>query len=97
MEALTSLHSFYQLMSEPTHPLPHSNSCNDLILTDQLNLAVNCGTCFSLNSKRHNQITYRKLNFNIECLHMNGQLGITKKAHTDNIKKSIDSIDWELL
>ena len=50
-EALTSLHNFHQLISEPTHLLPHSNPCIDLIFTDQLNLEVNCGTHSSLNSK----------------------------------------------
>ena len=50
LEALTSLHNFHQLISEPTHLLPHSNSCIDLIFTDQPNLVVNCGTHSSLNS-----------------------------------------------
>ena len=44
LEALTSLHNSHQLISEPTHLLPRSNSCIDLIFTDQPNLVVNCGT-----------------------------------------------------
>ena len=31
LEALTSLHNFHQLLSEPTHLQPHSNSCINLI------------------------------------------------------------------
>ena len=58
LEALTSLHNFHQLISEPTHLLPHSNSCIDLIFTDQPNLVVNCGTHPSLNPKCHLQITH---------------------------------------
>ena len=66
LEALTSLHNFHQLISEPTHLLPQSNSCIDLIFTDQPNLVVNCGTHASLNSKCHHQITHCKLNLSIE-------------------------------
>ena len=58
LEALTSLENFHQLISEPTHLLPHSNSYTDLIFTDQPNLVVNCGTHPSLNPKCHLQITH---------------------------------------
>ena len=34
LEALTSLHNFDQLISEPTHILFHFSSCIDLILTN---------------------------------------------------------------
>lgn len=85
-------------MSESTHPLPCYNSCVNLIFTDQLNLVVNCGTNFSLNLKRNHQITHRKFDLNIEYLHPYERLvwGY-KKAHTGNIKKLIESVDWELL
>ena len=66
LEPLTSLHNFHQIISEPTHLLPHSNSCTDLIFTDQPNVLANCGTHSSLNSKCHHQITLCKLNLNIE-------------------------------
>ena len=59
LEALTSWHNFHKLVSECTHLLPQSNSCIDLIFTDQPNLVVNCGTHVSLNSK--NAITRLKL------------------------------------
>ena len=41
LEVLTFLHNFHQLISEPTHLLPQSNSCIDSIFTDQPNLVVN--------------------------------------------------------
>ena len=49
-EALTSLHNFHQLIAEPTHILPNSNLCVDLIFTNQPNLGVPCGARSSLNS-----------------------------------------------
>ena len=66
LEAFTSLHNFHQLILEPTHLQPHSNSCIDLTFTDQPNLVINCGTHSFLNSKCHYQITHCSLNFNIE-------------------------------
>ena len=51
LEALTSLHGFHQLISEPTHLLPTSTSCTDLIFTDQLHLVVDTATHSTLNPK----------------------------------------------
>ena len=87
MEALTSLHNFHQLISEPIHLLPRSKSFIELIFTDQANLAVKCSTHFSLNSKCYHQITHCKLNLNIQYPSPNGRLVWDyKKAHIDNIK-----------
>ena len=98
LEALTSLHNFYQLISEPTHILPNSNFCIDLIFTDQLNLVVNCGTHSSLNSKCHHQITHCKLNLIIEYPPPYERLVWDyKKANIENIKKSLESVNWETL
>ena len=58
LEALTSLHGFHQLISEPTHILPTSTSSIDLIFTDLSSLAVDNGTHSTLNPKCHHQITY---------------------------------------
>ena len=80
--------NFHQLVSEPTHLLPHSNSCIDLMFTDQQNLVVNCGTHSSLNSKCHHQITHCKLNhLSIEYPPPYERLVWNyKKVHIDNIK-----------
>ena len=42
--ALTFLHGFHQLISEPTHLLPTYTSCIDLNFTGQSNLVVDSGT-----------------------------------------------------
>ena len=98
LEALTSLHNFHQLISEPTHILPNSNSCIDLIFTNQPNLVVTCGTHSSLNSKCHHQITHCKLNLIIEYPPPYQQLVWDyKKANIENIKKSLESVNWETL
>ena len=66
LEALTSLHNFDQLISEPTHILSNSSSCIDLIFTNQPNLVVYCGTHSTLNTKCHHQIMHCKLNLSIK-------------------------------
>ena len=35
IEPLTTMHGLQQLVSDPTHLLPNSSSCIDLISTDQ--------------------------------------------------------------
>ena len=61
----SSLH-LSQLISEPTNFEPNKNpSCIDLVITDQTNLVLVCGTRASLASFCHHEITYCKVNFNI--------------------------------
>ena len=43
LESLTSVYGFHQLISQPTHLLPQTSSCNDLIFTEQPNLIVDSG------------------------------------------------------
>ena len=42
-ESVISLHGFHQLISQPTHLLPQTSSCIDLIFTDQPHLIVHSG------------------------------------------------------
>ena len=98
MGPLTSLHSLHQLVSEPKHLLPQSNSCFDLIFTDQPNLVVNCSTNTSLNSKCHHQITHCKLNLSIEYPPPYERLVWDyRKANIESIQKSFKSVNWENL
>ena len=98
LEALLSLHSFHQLISKPKHLLRHSNSCIDLIFTDQPNLVVNCGTHSSLNFQCHYQTTHCKVNLNIEYPPAYKRLVWDYgKAHINNIKNPIKSVNWECL
>ena len=40
LNSLTAVHGLQQLILEPTHLLPNSLSCNDIIFTNQTNLEV---------------------------------------------------------
>ena len=92
---LTSL-DLSQLISEPTNFEPNKNpSCIDLIITDQPNLILSCGTRASLDSYCHHQIIYCKVNFRIpppppfrrKIWHFN-------RANLAAIKKSMTSFPW---
>ena len=63
--ALTPYHGFEQVINEPTHILPNSASCIDLIFEDKLNLIVESGVFPSLYVKFHDQMIFSKLNLNI--------------------------------
>ena len=85
-----------QLISDPTHLIPNSSSCIDLIFTNQPNLAVNSGIHPSLHVKCHHQIVHCKFNLMIvyrppyECL-----VWDYKKGNTDTIINSINQVDWK--
>ena len=97
-EALTSLHNFDWLISKPTRIVFHSSSCTDLIFTNQTNLVVNCGANSTLNTKCYHQMTHCKINLNIECIPPYERLVWDyKKASTESIKKSIESVNWKTL
>ena len=84
LEALTSLHDFHQLITEPTHLLRTSTSCIDLFFTDHSNLVVDSCTHSSLNPKCNHQITYYKLNLNI--------VWDNKRPNVESIKRFIELV-----
>ena len=55
-----------QIISDPTHILPNSSSCIDLISTNQPNLVTESGVHPSLHPKCHHQIVFAKLNLKVE-------------------------------
>ena len=66
IDSLTTVHGLQQLISEPTHLLPNSLSCIDLIFTDQPNLVVDSGVHPSLHPNCHHQIIFCKFNLMIK-------------------------------
>ena len=85
-----------QIITEPTDFDPNKNPlCIDLIITDQPNLILDCGTRASLDSYCHHQLIYCKVNFRIpppppferKIWHFN-------RANTAAIKRSMNSFPW---
>ena len=95
---LTSSNGFSQLISEPTHVQANSSSCIDLIFTDQPNLSVNLGVHSSLHLYCHRQIVYSTFNLNIHYpLSYQRLVWNYKKVDSANIRKALDSVNFERL
>ena len=91
---LTSL-DLSQIISEPTNFEPNKNpSCIDLIITDQSNLILSCGTRASLDSYCHHQIIYCKVNFRIPPPPFRRTNWHFNRANLAVIKKSMTSFPW---
>ena len=87
-----------KLVSPPTHLLPASSTCIDLILTDTPNLVVNSDGHPSLHKNCYHQITFCKLNLNIEYPPPYEHLVRDyKNADTNSIRKALKQVNWEFL
>ena len=89
------MHGFKQLISNPTHILPQSSSCIDLIFTDQNDYVIDCGTHSFLRPNCHHQITFSKLNLKIEYPPQDLVWNF-KKSNNDAIKKN-ELVNWNFL
>ena len=69
IDSLTNTYRFHQLISDPTHLLPNSSSCIDLIFTGQPNLAIDSGVYPTLHSNCHHQIIFIKFRIRIIASH----------------------------
>ena len=93
---LTSSYGLTQLITEPTHILPNSSTCIDLIFSNQPNMVFESGVYPSLHVNCHHQIIYAKINFKIfypppyerQIWHYN-------RSNIQGIKLSIENINWE--
>ena len=95
IDSLTATHGFKQIISDPTHILPQSSSCIDLIFTDQPNYVIDSGTHPSLHPNCHHQITFCKLNLKVEYPPPYERLVWNfKKSNNDAIKKAIELGNW---
>ena len=65
LESITSFYGLHQIINEPTHILPSSSSCIDLIFTNQPNMITNSGVPPSLHRNCHHQKIFAKVNMKI--------------------------------
>ena len=86
LESLTISCGLHQLIPDPTHLLPNSSFCIDLIFTDQANLVVDSGAHPSLYPNCHHldygdilyhQTYYESINSKLESIQYNATLVIT--------------------
>ena len=65
LESITSFYGLHQIINEPTHILPSSSSCIDLIFIYLPNMITNSGVHPSLHQNCHHQIIFAKVNIKI--------------------------------
>ena len=95
VDSLTTSYGLSQIISDPTHILPNSSSCIDLIFTNQPNLVTENGVYPSLHPKCHHQIVFAKLNLNVEYPPLYERLiWDYKNADIPSINRAIDIFDW---
>ena len=79
IENVTSQPGLHQIINEPTHILPNSSSCIDLIFTSQPNMVIESGIHSSLHSSCHHQIVFAKFNLKyVTHHHIQGNSGISR-------------------
>jgi len=93
---LTSSYGLTQLINKPTHILPNSSSCIDLIFTNQPNMIINSNVHSSLHPRCHHQIIYAKINFKIHYPPpYERRIWHYNRANIEDIRKSIEKFNWE--
>ena len=88
-----------QLIKEPTHiPNDTTQTCIDLILTNQPYLFVDSGVIHSLDPLLKHQIIFGKLNFNVPSPPpYKRKIWDFTLAHTLAIKSQMASVPWEII
>ena len=95
VDSLTTSYGLSQIISDPTHILPNSSSCIDLIFTNQPNLVTVSGVHPSLHPKCHHQIVFAKLNLKVDYPPLYERLiWDYKNADIPSINCAIDIFDW---
>ena len=95
-EHLLSSLGLSQVISEPTNFEPNKNlSCIDLVITDQPNLILDCGTRSSLDPFCHHDIVYCKVNFTIPPPPpLDRKIWHFNRANSAAIKRSMHRFPW---
>ena len=95
LESVTSYYGLYQIITEPTHILPSSASCIDLIFIDQSNLVINSGVHPSLHQNCHHRIFAQ---INLKVYYPSPYKWLVwnyKKANLDATSLATKCFNWE--
>jgi len=93
---IAAQYGLYQLIDEPTHILPNSFSCIDLIFSSVEGLVSDSGVLPSLFPRCHHQLVYA--NFNIKPTFppaYQRRIWDFSRADSIAIKRAMNSVDWD--
>ena len=93
---LAEQYSLFQVIDKPTHILPNSSTCIDLIFTSVKNLTLESGVLPSLYPRCHHQVTFAKVNFKISFPQAyKRKIWDFSRADSRLIRRAMDEFDWD--
>ena len=94
ISTITSSYGLTQIINEPTHILPNSSSCIDLLFTNQPNMVIKSGIYSSLHPNCHHQIIYANINFKLFFPPpYERRIWHCSRRDTEGLKQSIEYLD----
>ena len=92
---LATRNGLHQIIDEPTHLLPTSQSCIDLFFSSPKGFIVDSGVLPSLSPTCHHQLIFAKVDFKVFYPPpYERRIWDFAKADTVSIKRAVKSIDW---
>ena len=96
IDNVASSFALSQIISGPTHILPNSTSCIDLIFTNHPDLIINSGIHSSIHPNCHHQIIHAEIDFKVffpppyqrKIWHYN-------RADYEGLRNCVNNFDWE--
>ena len=89
-------HGLQQLIDGPTHILPDSSSCIDLIFSSANHLILDSGILPSLHPRCHHQMIFCKINFKIPLApSYKRKIWDFSRADTVLIRRAVGMVDWD--
>ncbi|MEO0684333.1 MAG: reverse transcriptase family protein, partial [Cyanobacteria bacterium J06649_11] len=93
---LATQHNLSQVIDKPTHFLPNSTTCIDLIFTSAENSILDSSALPSLFPRCHYQVVFAKFNFKISFPPaFKRKIWDFSRADTRLIREAIDNFDWD--
>ena len=93
---LATQYGLSQIIDKPTHILPNSASCNDLIFTCEPNFIVDSSVHPSLFPRCHHQLIYAKIKFKMYYPPTyTRRMWDFSRADTAGIRQAMSGVDWK--
>ena len=93
---LAAQYSLNQIIDGPTHILPDSASCIDLIFTTETNFVNDPGVLPSLFPRCHHQLIFEKVSFTTFFPSAYGWRFLDfSKANVNSIRQTVNCVDWD--
>ena len=93
---LAAQYSLNQIVDGPTHILPNSACCIDLIFTIETNFVTDSGVLPSLFPRFHHQLIFAKVSFTSFFPPAYGRrIWDLSRANVNAIRQAVNSVDWD--